>query len=279
MKQDNRTQNKGTAQKTGATQNKNTTPKTGATQNKGTALQAAHLAKYAGAPSGLEAMEGQDFFIPQMLVAQALSPQVNRKDEAYIEGLQVGDIFNSMDGEILAQTEEPLQIQIIKATKSRKLIAKKTREVLCFSANGVDGGRISKSCATCAKATMMEEDGCTKFINYLVRLPEHPGIGCLMLQMKRGSMRIAKQINSQLRLWRHPAFTMLWEFSTYEDTSNKLGSFANWRVRSLGAASEEQCAIGLELAEAFANKDVKIHNGDGYGDGTNADEEDDDVSI
>jgi len=49
---------------------------------------------------GQENTQADDFAIPFINIAQALSPQLKRSDAAYIEGLQTNQLFNSVTGEI-----------------------------------------------------------------------------------------------------------------------------------------------------------------------------------
>jgi hypothetical protein len=58
---------------------------------------------YAGV--GSENVESQDMAIPFIKIAQSLSPEVNKKEAAYIPGLEVGDFFNSATKEIVAKAD------------------------------------------------------------------------------------------------------------------------------------------------------------------------------
>lgn len=48
---------------------------------------------------GMEDASQDDFAIPFISIAQALSPQLDKQDSKYIEGLSKGDLFNTMTGE------------------------------------------------------------------------------------------------------------------------------------------------------------------------------------
>ncbi|MAC50918.1 MAG: hypothetical protein CME31_00070 [Gimesia sp.] len=53
----------------------------------------------ADAGAGLENVTQEDLIIPRLKLVQALSPQVQKHDGAYIEGISVGDIFNTVTNE------------------------------------------------------------------------------------------------------------------------------------------------------------------------------------
>lgn len=50
--------------------------------------------------SGLENVSAEDLAIPFLRIAQALSPQVNEREGAYIKGCKQGDIFNTVDNSV-----------------------------------------------------------------------------------------------------------------------------------------------------------------------------------
>lgn len=52
----------------------------------------------ADAGAGQEAMGTQDYAIPRLTILQSLSPQVNKRDEAYLDGAEAGMIFDSVMG-------------------------------------------------------------------------------------------------------------------------------------------------------------------------------------
>ena len=51
----------------------------------------------ADSSSGLENVSADDLAIPFLRLAQALSPQVNEREGAYIKDCKQGDIFNTVD--------------------------------------------------------------------------------------------------------------------------------------------------------------------------------------
>lgn len=56
------------------------------------------LAEDAGA--GLETMSQSDFAIPRLTILQQLSPQVNKRDEAYVKGAEAGMIFDNVSNRL-----------------------------------------------------------------------------------------------------------------------------------------------------------------------------------
>ncbi|WP_027589499.1 hypothetical protein, partial [Pseudomonas sp. RL] len=58
----------------------------------------AHIAQGTGA--GNENVSSQDMAIPRLDLIQQLSPQLDKNDAKFIEGAQLGHIFNSLTGEL-----------------------------------------------------------------------------------------------------------------------------------------------------------------------------------
>lgn len=49
---------------------------------------------------GNENVSSEDLQLPRLDVLQALSPQINKKKENYIDGAEVGMLFNTLTGEL-----------------------------------------------------------------------------------------------------------------------------------------------------------------------------------
>jgi len=59
-----------------------------------------YLREDMSSSAGNENIGSDDLLIPRIIQAQALSPQVDKSDPKYIEGLEVGDLFNSLSNAI-----------------------------------------------------------------------------------------------------------------------------------------------------------------------------------
>lgn len=51
-------------------------------------------------PTGLEGVDAKDVSLPRWTILQGLSPQVNSRKDEYVEGAQIGMLFNTATGEI-----------------------------------------------------------------------------------------------------------------------------------------------------------------------------------
>ena len=67
-----------------------------------------HLRSEFGNKAGKENVGREDMLIPRLAIAQSLSPQLKKSNEAYIPDLEPGQFFNSVNGEVYGD-----QVQII----------------------------------------------------------------------------------------------------------------------------------------------------------------------
>ena len=59
-----------------------------------------HLKDQVGNKAGKEGVGRDDILIPRLCLAQALTPQLSKRSDSYIEDLEVGQFFNSVTGEV-----------------------------------------------------------------------------------------------------------------------------------------------------------------------------------
>jgi hypothetical protein len=139
---------------------------------------------------GMEKARAEDFQIPRLQIAQALSPQLMRTKPEYIPGLMVGQYFNTVTGEVYG---DAIQVVPVKYSFSR---LKFTNSVLdCQSKNGIDGGHYSKFCKDCDKAKWGSgKDGkgtdCKEYRNWLL-LDAKSG-SAMSMSFKSASLAVAK---------------------------------------------------------------------------------------
>ncbi len=62
-----------------------------------------HLRALVGVRDGKENVGMEDLLIPRLCVCNSLSPQRQKQNEAYIKGLEEGDLFNSLTGQNYGQ--------------------------------------------------------------------------------------------------------------------------------------------------------------------------------
>jgi hypothetical protein len=153
---------------------------------------------------GLEDMTKEDVLIPRLALAQALSPQVTEGDPAYITGLKVGDMFNSMTQEIYGRE---VFVQIIRKDPPRAME---------FFPQDDGGGVKDPNVPLDDPRMQWGEDGekpvATLFRDYIARIL--PSGEMIALSFKGSGIKVARALNGLLVLRNKPIYTGRYRFTT-----------------------------------------------------------------
>jgi hypothetical protein len=185
------------------------------------------LRQEVGHQAGMENVEAGDILIPRLSVCQALSPQKRKSHSSYIEGLQEGQLFNTVTGEIYGE-----EITIIALYFFKNRIKFNPIDdgggIDCNSANGIDGGRISPDgCSICKFSTWGngkkdDEDGndaplCTLYHNFMAFHPA--SMSPMAVSYKSTGLKVSKQLLSSVRMTRLPMYAKYMKITVTEMTS------------------------------------------------------------
>jgi len=207
---------------------------------------------------GLENARPEDFQIPRLQIAQALSPQLLRSKPEYIAGLMVGQFFNTVTQEIYGDS---VQVIPVKFSVSRLRFFGGVLE--CQSKNGIDGGHHAPLCDNCGFAKWGSgKDGagtdCKEYRNWLI-LDTVLGMP-MSLSFKSASLVVSKTWSTLLRTRRlklstgqsvaAPAFATIYELRSAEKPGPK-GTFYVPVVRVVGPATAEMMKYGADLFRSF----------------------------
>lgn len=206
---------------------------------------------------GTEELSSGDLTIPRLAIAQDTHDQIKNPNKR-IKGLSTGDFFNTLTKEFYKQGPDgdgPLLVTVLFAKKNRRYFTPRDEgsKTLCVSANGINGGRYSKTCATCnfKEFSYDNENGklqkpkCTLFYNYVLIIHHKDGrhFTPVMLSLKSKMVQAAKDWNSLLRTATRSglsSFTLLYEISTFFDESSSAGGFHNLRIVPADVIRNEQ---------------------------------------
>lgn len=207
---------------------------------------------------GLENARPEDFQIPRLQIAQALSPQLLRSKPEYIPGLMVGQFFNTVTQEVYGDT---VQVVPVKFSVSRLRFFNGALE--CQSKNGVNGGKHAPLCESCDLSKWgTGKDGvgtdCKEYRNWLI-LDTVTGMP-MSLSFKSASLVVSKTWSTLLRTRRWklstgesvaaPAFATIYELRSAEKPGPK-GTFYVPVVKVIGPATDEMIKYGTDLFRSF----------------------------
>ena len=209
-----------------------------------TAITTTHSAPLVAtaAPLGTEHITSDDVMMPRLGLAQAISNEVNKQDADFIDGLGVGDFWNTASGK--GYGPGPLTFSILVAHPPRAIE---------FAPLSEGGGVVDPNVPLTDPRMAFGEDGsppqATKFYDYVLWL--HESNEMIAMSLARSAIKAAKSLNGLIRMRGTAVFTGRYTVTSVQKTSSQ-GNYQSWRFRNspLGNVTEEQ-------AQDFA----KLHSG------------------
>ena len=205
---------------------------------------------------GLEHLEKDDLSLPRLVLAQKNSPQLEEDDPSYIENLQYKEFFNSLTG---YRYGTELKVAILQSLPPRHVL---------FRAWDEGGGVLDPNVPPDDPRTQFGEDGeppeATKFYDYVVRVldSQHsiefndvPEV--MSLSFKNTSLKVARQLNSMLKLRNKPIYWGIFTLRSKSATSAK-GTYAIPTVQNCGWCNEKLILENQQLFESLKSKDLVI---------------------
>jgi hypothetical protein len=232
-----------------------------------------HLRAQQGQRQGLEDMDQGDITIPRLMLCQDLTPQRKKANANFIEGLEVGDLFNSVTGEIYGRSVLLIPLFFF---KSRIYFEDINRGggILCQSLNAKNGGRLHpESCETCIFSSWDDPEGskdgkprCGLFFNYACLMEDG---SLIALSFKSTGLKQAKQFNSMIRLTNLPMYAKFYQFDSVDMQKNN-NTFASLKITPRSYTPKEFFDKAEETFKALHEKNINLDtagmDGDEHGD-------------
>lgn len=182
-----------------------------------------------GNQAGMEDVEQSDLLLPRLGLCQSLSPQRRKGDEAFIEGLEEGQLFNTVTKEIYGAELTLIALFFFK-NRIKYFDIDDGGGIDCISANGIDQGRISPDgCIVCkfsrwGNGETDDEHGndhplCTLYHNFMAYLPEQNSP--IAVSYKSTGLKISKQFIANVRITRLPMYAKYYKVTTVEMRDGK----------------------------------------------------------
>ena len=183
-----------------------------------------------GPAVGTEHLTADDMHMPRLVLAQAMSPQVNKSNPEHVDGLGVGDLFNSVSGMVYGPG--PLTFSILVAHPPR---AKE------FSPLSEGGGVLDPNVPLTDPRLQFGPNGehpqATKFYDYVIFLHESQEI--IAMSLARSAIKAAKSLNGLIMMRGTGIFTGAYTVNSVQATS-KEGTYMTWKFRNAGNATDAQ---------------------------------------
>lgn len=206
-----------------------------------------------GAGRGNEHVQMEDVVIPRIEVAQALSPCLKKSDPEYIEGAEVGSLYNSLTRELYGD-----KILVCPVIFRKEYLVWKDR----LKGGGFRGAhatqqeaqvRILEQPSDEQKDYMVNETG-----QHLVLVVHDDGrTEEAMVSMSKTKLKISRQWNSLVRINGGDRFARLYLLFTQDDETPK-GEFKNFAVQTGGFPDKATYLQAEALYNAVSSGSRKV---------------------
>jgi len=206
-----------------------------------------------GSNRGNENVKSEDLQLPRIDVLQALSPQVNKKKpDDYIEGAEVGMLFNTLTGELYPDGVNVTPVSFVKrylVWVNRKLdsdgglrgVFDDAQEAEDFIQQQEDEDKLEL--VPTAEHLMLLDDGTE-----------------VIVSMAKSKMKVSRKFNSLVRLNGGDRFGRRYKITTVDDKSSQ-GEFQNIKIETDGYPSEQVYLKAEKLYEAINSGAMKQASG------------------
>ncbi len=214
------------------------------------AKQEAQMPSYIkqGQNRGNENVSNDDLQLPRIDVLQALSPQINKKKDEYIEGAEVGMLFNTLTGELYPDGVGITPVSFVKRFLVWVDRKKDSEGGLRSVFDTMDEAGIL--CSTAGDEDKLE---IVATAEHLVLLDDGTEV---ILSMAKSKMKVSRKFNSLVRLNGGDRFSRRYVITTVDDKSSQ-GEFQNITLNNDGFPSEEIYFKAEALYEAIASGEKK----------------------
>tara|TARA_Y100000114_G_scaffold22746_1_gene18474 strand:- start:10137 stop:10883 length:747 start_codon:yes stop_codon:yes gene_type:complete len=226
------------------------------------------------AGTGLENVTSDDLAIPFIRVLQAMSPQVNKRAPEYVEGAEVGMLYNTVTNAIY---DGEKGVKIIPCSYNKRYLEWIPREKGGGLVTADHDADIVRQCKKSDQGVLYLENGNTidetaQF--FILLLDEKDGPQQCVLSFSRSQLGVARKWNTILRMSKiqnsagvsvpAPMFAFKYLLTTTE-LSNDKGTWFGFNVTQLEQITGSEKSIALQAKDfmvAAKAGDVKVKQED-----------------
>lgn len=203
---------------------------------------------------GTEHITKDDIQLPRIGLAQKMSPQLSKREAAYIEGLEEGDLFNTLTGEIIAQ---PLTFVLVRSDKPRGI-----EFIPRDQGGGIKDFNVPLDDPRMEFGPNGEPPVATKFYDYvLLPMPlnlEDPMAGMIALSCKGSNLKVARQLNALIKMSSAPLFGKQYTLTTVP-AKNQKGEFFVFHIKQAGFVQDKATFdVAAAVFEQIRDREIKI---------------------
>ncbi len=207
--------------------------------------------RHGGPAHGNEGVGADDLIIPRLEIVQAMSPCIDRSSAAYIDGAQVGDIYNSVTREVYGP-----RVLVVPVLFKKEWLVWRDRQ---------KGGGFRGSYPTPdqAEARIQEEEAPQEFDaietaqQFVLVLREDGSTEQAVVSMSRTKMKVSRKWNSLIRLNGHDRYSRVYILGTVDETNSQNQKYKNWVVQVRGFAPEPVYKEAHEIYTGLTSGTIK----------------------
>ena len=212
----------------------------------------------ADSMSGLENVSTEDLAVPFLRIAQALSPQVNKRESAYIDGCEQGDIFNTVDNTFYKGADG---VEIVPVAYKKSYLEWMPERKGLAAVH--ESSQILSSIVKSEKGQDILENGNyiqTTANHYVMVLDKEGGYSQAIIAFAGSQLKKSRKWNSMMSalkmtsskgaMFTPPTFSHKYLLKSVVE-QNDQGSWFGWDVSIVGQLSSEQAGV-YEAAKQFS---------------------------
>lgn len=203
---------------------------------------------------GSEKVEMGDMVIPRLELVQALSPCINKQKGEYIEGAEVGDIFNTVTRELFKAENGVVVCPVL--FEKQYLVWKDRKKGGGFRGAYATIQEAQARIAGEADAADLEASETAQQYVYVIR--EDGTADEAVVSMNRTKLKISKQWNSLIRLNGGDRFSRIYQLFSVEETNSEGQDYKNFGVRTVGFPPQEVYERAEAMYEAISSGALKV---------------------
>lgn len=196
-----------------------------------------------GVARGNENVASEDIQLPRLDVLQALSPQVNKKNDAYIDGAETGMIFNTLTHELYPDGVRVTPVHFI------------NRYIVWVDRTIDSNGGLRGMFATQQEAEAFVNSQADANKLEVVKTAEHIVIlddgSEAIISMAKSKNKVSRKWNSLIRLNGGDRFSRSYLLTAVADSSSK-GDFMNLDITNSGFPSEKVYLQAEKMYESLS---------------------------
>ena len=207
---------------------------------------------------GSEEVGKDDLVLPRLAIVQAISPELDENDAAYIEGAKSGMLFNTLTRELMTE------ILVIPIKFEKPYLLWRDRKK-----GGGFGGQFATmeeaEDAVLSKEVPEEWDIVDTPTNLCIAIPPDGKPYEIAIPLPKSKAKVSRNWNSMIRLAGGPRFGRVYKITSVDDKNAAGDKYKNFKVEMAGFPSKELFKKAEELFELFSAGDYGVDYSDQEG--------------